>query len=56
VFLNASQVDALLIDETSMLDLPLAAALLDSLPRDRPCQLVLVGTLGSVVIGIRAPV
>lgn len=35
--------DALLVDESSMLDLPLAAALLDALPRHRRVQLVLVG-------------
>ena len=35
------QVDAVLLDEGSMLDLPLAAALLEALPRN--CQLVFVG-------------
>ena len=35
------EVDAVLVDEASMLDLPLAAALLDALPRR--CQLVFVG-------------
>lgn len=36
-------VNAVLIDEASMLDLPLAAALLDALPRDRETHLVLIG-------------
>ncbi|KAK9811560.1 hypothetical protein WJX72_005917 [[Myrmecia] bisecta] len=36
-------VDAVLVDEASMLDLPLTAALLAAIPRDRPCQLLLVG-------------
>ena len=36
-----SQVDAVLLDEASMLDLPLAAALLEALPSR--CQLVFVG-------------
>ena len=36
-----SEVDAVLVDETSMLDLPLAAALLEALPSR--CQLVFVG-------------
>ena len=31
------------VDEASMLDLGLGAALLDALPRSHPCQLVLVG-------------
>ena len=35
--------DAVLVDEASMLDLPLAAALLAALPRHRQPQLVLVG-------------
>ncbi|BDA44925.1 probable recBCD enzyme subunit RecD at C-terminar half [Coccomyxa sp. Obi] len=34
---------AVLVDEVSMLDMPLAAALLDALPTDRAVQLVLVG-------------
>lgn len=34
---------AVLVDEASMLDMTLAAALLDALPTDRPVQLVLVG-------------
>jgi hypothetical protein len=34
-----------LIDEASMLDLPLAATLMDALPRDRRTQLVLVGVV-----------
>lgn len=34
---------AVLVDEVSMLDMSLAAALLDALPTDRPVQLVLVG-------------
>ena len=34
---------ALLVDETSMLDLSLAASLLDALPAGHPTQLVLVG-------------
>ena len=36
---------AVLVDEASMLDITLAAALLDALPTDRPVQLVLVGAL-----------
>lgn len=35
------EVDAVLVDEASMLDLPLAAALLEALPSR--CQLVFVG-------------
>ena len=35
------EVDAVLVDEASMLDLPLAAALLEALPSH--CQLVFVG-------------
>lgn len=38
-------VHAVLLDEASMLDLPLAAALLDALPRNRPTNLVLIGAL-----------
>lgn len=34
---------AVLVDEASMLDMSLAAALLDALPTDRPVQLILVG-------------
>ena len=34
---------ALLVDETSMLDLSLAASLLDAMPTGHPTQLVLVG-------------
>ena len=37
------EVDAVLVDEASMLDLPLAAALLEALPAR--CQLVFVGQL-----------
>ena len=37
------EVDAVLVDEASMLDLPLAAALLEALPSR--CQLVFVGQL-----------
>ena len=40
--------DAVLVDEASMLDLPLAAALLDALPRHRRVQLVLVGASSSL--------
>ena len=37
------QVDAVLVDEASMLGLPLAAALLEALPQK--CQLVFIGML-----------
>ena len=37
------QADAVLVDETSMLDLPLAAALMGALPWTSTCQLVIVG-------------
>ncbi len=40
---NPLKLDALLVDEASMLDLPLAAALLDALPRTPTFRLVLVG-------------
>ncbi|KAK9822626.1 hypothetical protein WJX81_000268 [Elliptochloris bilobata] len=40
---NPLEADAVLVDEASMLDLGLGAALLDALPRSHPCQLVLVG-------------
>ena len=40
---NPLEVDAVLIDEAAMLDLPLGAALLDALPIGKPCQLILVG-------------
>jgi hypothetical protein len=38
---------AVLVDEASMLDLPLAAALLNALPTNVPVQLVLVGAWGA---------
>lgn len=40
---NPLEVDAVLVDETSMLDIALGLALLRALPKDRFCQLVLVG-------------
>lgn len=40
---NPLKLDALLVDEASMLDLPVAAALLDALPRTPTFRLVLVG-------------
>lgn len=39
----SSETLAVLVDEVSMLDMSLAAALLDALPTDRAVQLVLVG-------------
>ncbi len=40
---NPLDVDVLLIDEASMLDLPLAAALFDALPPSPDLHVVLVG-------------
>lgn len=37
------EVDGVVVDEASMVDVRLMAALLDALPVDRPCSLVLVG-------------
>lgn len=44
---------AVLVDETSMLDMPMAAALLDALPSQQPLQLVLVGQRSHTPSAIR---
>ena len=41
--LNPEMCDAMLVDEVSMLDLPLAAALLSAISSRHPFQLVLTG-------------
>ena len=43
--LNPETCDAMLVDEVSMLDLPLAAALLSAISPRHPFQLVLTGLL-----------
>lgn len=40
---NPLEIDGLVVDEASMVDIRLIAALLAALPTDRPCPLVLVG-------------
>lgn len=42
---NPLELDALLVDEASMLDIQLGLAMLRALPKHKFCQLVLVGEL-----------